>query len=91
MSTTFPQHLQTKWECIITVLSKRSLSPTILNFLIKNNPDLKILYVTCEKFTRDYVESLKNSKSLANAEYKEKYKLNFGTSGKNITYNVHKL
>ena len=55
-------------------LGKTHLLHSIGNFLIKNNPDLKILYVTCEKFTRDYVESLKNSKSLANAEYKEKYR-----------------
>lgn len=44
------------------------------NYLTKNNPELKVLYVTCEKFTHDYVESLKSSKAQANSEYREKYR-----------------
>ena len=55
-------------------LGKTHLLHAIGNYLIKNNPDLKVLYVTCEKFTHDYVESLKSSKAQANSEYREKYR-----------------
>ena len=55
-------------------LGKTHLLHAVGNFLIKTNPDLKILYVTCEKFTHDYVESLKSSKAQANSEYREKYR-----------------
>lgn len=55
-------------------LGKTHLLHAIGNYLIKTNPDLKILYVTCEKFTHDYVESLKSSKAQANSEYREKYR-----------------
>ncbi len=55
-------------------LGKTHLLHAIGNYLIKTNPELKILYVTCEKFTHDYVESLKSSKAQANSEYRDKYR-----------------
>ena len=55
-------------------LGKTHLLHAIGNYLMKTNPELKILYVTCEKFTHDYVESLKSSKAQANSEYREKYR-----------------
>ena len=38
-------------------LGKTHLLHAIGNFLKANNPNLNILYVTCEKFTNDYVDS----------------------------------
>ncbi len=55
-------------------LGKTHLLHAIGNYLSKTHPDLKILYVTCEKFTNDYVQSLKSSKAQANSEYREKYR-----------------
>ena len=55
-------------------LGKTHLLHAIGNYLTKHNPELKILYVTCDQFTRDYVESLKSSNMQANIEYKEKYR-----------------
>lgn len=57
-------------------LGKTHLLHAIGNYLRVNNPELKVLYVTCEKFTHDYIESLKSSKSQANAEYRDKYRNN---------------
>lgn len=57
-------------------LGKTHLLHAIGNYLKVNNPELKVLYVTCEKFTHDYIESLKSSKAQANAEYRDKYRNN---------------
>lgn len=57
-------------------LGKTHLLHAIGNYLKVNNPELKVLYVTCEKFTHDYIESLKSSKTQANAEYRDKYRNN---------------
>lgn len=55
-------------------LGKTHLLHAIGNYFALNNKEYKVLYVTCEKFTHDYVESLKSSKSEANAQYREKYR-----------------
>lgn len=55
-------------------LGKTHLLHAIGNHLQKNNPTLKVLYVTCEKFTNDYVESLRSSQQIAISKYREKYR-----------------
>ena len=55
-------------------LGKTHLLHSIGNYIRKNYPDLKVLYVTCEKFTNDYIESLKSGKDYANSKFREKYR-----------------
>ncbi len=55
-------------------LGKTHLLHAIGNYLKQNNPELKVLYVTCEKFTFDYVDSLRNSKDRSNSLFREKYR-----------------
>ncbi len=55
-------------------LGKTHLLHSIGNYLRKNNPDLQVLYVTCEKFTNDYIESLKSGDTTATGKFREKYR-----------------
>ena len=55
-------------------LGKTHLLHAIGNFYKKSNPHLKVLYVTCEKFTNDYIESLKSNSANAISKYREKYR-----------------
>ena len=55
-------------------LGKTHLLHAIGNHLKKSNPALKVLYVTCEKFTNDYVESLRSNQHTAISKYREKYR-----------------
>ncbi len=55
-------------------LGKTHLLHAIGNYLRKNNPELQVLYVTCEKFTNDYVESLKGANNSATSKFREKYR-----------------
>lgn len=54
-------------------LGKTHLMQAIAHFIIKNNPSLKVLYVTSETFTNELIESLKNQKS-TNVQFREKYR-----------------
>jgi len=55
-------------------LGKTHLLHAIGNHIQDNFPNLKVLYVTCEKFTNDYVESLKSGKDYSNSKFREKYR-----------------
>ena len=44
-------------------LGKTHLLHAVGNYLHQHNPELNVLYVTCEKFTNDYVESIRNGKT----------------------------
>lgn len=55
-------------------LGKTHLLHAVGNYLAKNNPDLNVLYVTCEKFTNDYVESIRSGKDRSNMMFREKYR-----------------
>lgn len=44
-------------------LGKTHLIHSIWNYILVNNPRLKVLYVAAEKLTNDYVEALSNSSS----------------------------
>ncbi len=54
-------------------LGKTHLLHAVGNYLEEHNKDLNVLYVTCEKFTNDYVESIRNSKKSSN-DFREKYR-----------------
>jgi len=53
-------------------LGKTHLLHAIGNYLKVNRPELKVLYVTCEKFSIDYIESLKKPDSIS--KFREKYR-----------------
>lgn len=55
-------------------LGKTHLLHAVGNHLKKVQPDLNVLYVTCEKFTNDYVESLRSNHPQAISKYREKYR-----------------
>ena len=55
-------------------LGKTHLLHAIGNFLRKTRPELNVLYVTCNNFTTDYVESLKSGNSTANSAFRQKYR-----------------
>ena len=44
-------------------LGKTHLLQAIGNFLIENQPELAVLYTTCEKFTNNFVQSIKNGQT----------------------------
>lgn len=52
-------------------LGKTHLMQAIAHFIINNNPNLKVLYVTSETFTNELIDSVKNQK---NSEFREKYR-----------------
>lgn len=54
-------------------LGKTHLLHAVGNYINKNQPQLKVMYVTCEKFTNDYVKSLQGNFSAKN-NFKEKYR-----------------
>ena len=55
-------------------LGKTHLLHAVGNYLNEHRPDLNVLYVTCEKFTNDYVETIRNGKDKSNTEFREKYR-----------------
>ncbi len=55
-------------------LGKTHLLHAVGNYLNEHRPDLNVLYVTCEKFTNDYVESIRNGKDKANGDFRDKYR-----------------
>ena len=58
-------------------LGKTHLLHAIGNYITNENPDLKLKYVTCEKFTNDYINSLHGSaKELNINKFREKYRNN---------------
>lgn len=54
-------------------LGKTHLMHAVGNFIMKKYPHYKVLYVTTEKFTNDYIESLRNGKTI---EFRDKYRKN---------------
>jgi chromosomal replication initiator protein len=56
-------------------LGKTHILHAIGNYLKEFNPNLNVLYVTCEQFTNDYIESLGSaSKNKAISEFRTKYR-----------------
>ena len=55
-------------------LGKTHLLHAVGNHLNATRPELNVLYVTCEKFTNDYVESIRSGKDKSNVLFREKYR-----------------
>ena len=57
-------------------LGKTHLMHSIANFILKNNPKAKILYVTSEKFTNELIDAIRNKNNITTTEFREKYRNN---------------
>lgn len=57
-------------------LGKTHLMHSIAHFILANNPNAKILYVTSEKFTNELIDSIRNKNNISNTEFREKYRNN---------------
>ena len=57
-------------------LGKTHLMHSIANFILKNNPNAKILYVTSEKFTNELIDAIRNKNNISTTEFREKYRNN---------------
>lgn len=56
-------------------LGKTHVMHAIGNYITLHNPDLKVVYVTCEKFTNDYIDSLRgNNKDKGISDFRAKYR-----------------
>ncbi|MBQ9886867.1 MAG: chromosomal replication initiator protein DnaA [Lachnospiraceae bacterium] len=57
-------------------LGKTHLMHAIGNFILKNDPSKKVLYVTSETFTNELIEAIRNKNNYSTAEFREKYRSN---------------
>ena len=57
-------------------LGKTHLMHSIGHFILKNNPNAKILYVTSEKFTNELIDAIRNKNNFSPTEFREKYRTN---------------
>ena len=55
-------------------LGKTHLMHAIGHFIIENNPDSKVLYVTSEQFTNEVIESIRSGKAEAMSRLRDKYR-----------------
>ena len=55
-------------------LGKTHLMHSIGHFVLEQNPDMKVLYVTSEKFTNDVIESIRSGSSSTMNKLREKYR-----------------
>lgn len=54
-------------------LGKTHLMHSIANFLLKNDPSTRVMYVTSEKFTNELIDSIRNKTT---TEFRDKYRNN---------------
>ena len=57
-------------------LGKTHLMHSIAHFILKNNSDAKVLYVTSEKFTNELIDAIRNKNNISTTEFREKYRNN---------------
>lgn len=56
-------------------LGKTHIMHAIGNYLTTHKPQLKVIYVTCEQFTNDYINSIRSSnKNKSISSFREKYR-----------------
>ena len=55
-------------------LGKTHLMHSIGHFILENNPDMKILYVTSEEFTNEVIESIRSGNATSMTKLREKYR-----------------
>lgn len=57
-------------------LGKTHLMHSIAHFILKKNPDSKILYVTSEKFTNELIDAIRNKNNSSTTEFRKTYRNN---------------
>ena len=55
-------------------LGKTHLMHSIAHFILKKNPETRILYVTSEAFTIELIEAIRNGNNTAMSKFREKYR-----------------
>ncbi len=55
-------------------LGKTHLMHSIAHFVLNENPDKKVLYVTSETFTNELIDSIRNGNTTAMTKFREKYR-----------------
>lgn len=55
-------------------LGKTHLMHSIGHFILVNNPDMKVLYVTSEEFTNEVIESIRSGNAASMSKLREKYR-----------------
>ena len=55
-------------------LGKTHLLHAIGNYVTEHNPKLKVVYVTCNKFTDDLIASIRDSRKNSTSEFRAKYR-----------------
>ena len=55
-------------------LGKTHLMHSIGHFILKQNPEAKVIYVTSEEFTNEVIESIRNGNSSSMTKFRDKYR-----------------
>ena len=55
-------------------LGKTHLMHAIAHFILEENPDKRVLYVTSETFTNELIEAIRNGNNTAMTKFREKYR-----------------
>ncbi len=55
-------------------LGKTHLMHSIAHFIMKNNPSMRVLYVTSETFTNEVIEAIRNGNNNSMRDFREKYR-----------------
>ena len=55
-------------------LGKTHLMQSIANFILKQNPAARVMYVTSEKFTTELIDAIRNKNNITTTEFREKYR-----------------
>ncbi len=55
-------------------LGKTHLMHSIAHFIMENNPEMNILYVTSEQFTNEVIDAIRNGNNSAIAKFRDKYR-----------------
>ena len=55
-------------------LGKTHLMQAVAHFILTRNPEMKVLYVTCETFTNEIIDAIRNGGPSGNVNFREKYR-----------------
>ena len=55
-------------------LGKTHLMHSIGHFILENNPNTKVIYVTSEEFTNEVIESIRNGNASSMTKFRDKYR-----------------
>ena len=55
-------------------LGKTHLMQAAAHFILSHDPSKKVLYVTCEQFTNEIIDAIRNGGPTANVQFREKYR-----------------